>query len=112
MQTKRQEIFIDILGISVVFGNMETMGTESYIQSQLEQGSSVTACTWNDNGTIKFAYSDRLDISVLAHEIEQRSYYRNPYIRHFSPSHHQLVICHNTTYHRPATWNNQFRPQC
>lgn len=37
MQTKRQEIFIDILGISVVFGNMETMGTELYIQSQLEQ---------------------------------------------------------------------------
>lgn len=69
MQTKRQEIFIDILGISVVFGNMETMGTELYIQSQLEQGSSVTACTWNDNGTIKFAYSDRLDIGVLAHEI-------------------------------------------
>lgn len=55
MQTKRQEIFIDILGISVVFGNMETMGTESYIQSQLEQGSSVTACT----GYIKPGGSNR-----------------------------------------------------
>lgn len=69
MQFHRQTILIELYDIEIQFGGVEEMRQEDYVRSKLDEGSKVTAMTWMDNGVIKLAYSDSLNLKVLAHEI-------------------------------------------
>lgn len=69
MDMTKKMLNVPILDVKIIYGGMEAMNTEYYIRQQLESGSIVDACCWRDHEGIKFAYSNGLTLSVLAHEI-------------------------------------------
>lgn len=69
MDMTKKILNVPILDVKIIYGGLDVMGTEYYIQQQLDSGSIVDACCWRDHEGIKFAYSRNLRLSVLAHEI-------------------------------------------
>ena len=69
MDMTKKILHVPILDVDIIYGGMQAMETEYYIQQQLDSGSIVDACCWKDHEGVKFAYGRGLTLSVLAHEI-------------------------------------------
>lgn len=69
MRFSKKDIEIPILNQPITIGGTKELERGSFIESMEDEGQSVIAHTWAQDGVIFMSYSDSMTQDVLAHEI-------------------------------------------